>query len=95
MYRLDRERLEQFGRRYPDDHCRQIAGYVLDTPDIAEEDHICAAGILNALEAAEHARDLNVVEVNQAQFLAAAFADAERLWREYGTSEDCALPPAS
>ncbi len=91
MYKLDRERLEQFGRRYPDDRCRQIAGYVLDTPDIAQDDHICAAGIFNALEAAEHAQDLAIIEVSYGQLRSAAASDAKRLWRVYGgqaTSRD-------
>lgn len=87
MTKPDHDQLEEMRERYPTDPCRQIATYVLEAPDLPDEDRLCAAGILNALEAAEHARDLTVVEVGLWQLRAAAVADAERLWDRYEERE--------
>lgn len=87
MHTLDHKRLDEIARRYPADPCRQIATYVLDTPDIPEDDHLCAAGILSALDASNHAEHLLIIEVDRASLRAAALADAEHLWGRYGARE--------
>ena len=87
MSESDQHRHEELTLQYPDDRCRQIARYVLDSSGVPDEDRVCAAGILNALEAAEHARDLTVLEVGQWQLRAAAAVDAERLWSRYGEGD--------
>lgn len=71
----------------PEVRYRQIATDVLGRTGIPDEDRICAAGILSALDAAEHAPYLTVVEVDQRQLRIAAAADAERLWDRYGKRE--------
>jgi hypothetical protein len=80
-------RYQRLLARYPLDRCREVAAYVLDCSDVSDEDRLCASGILNALEAADHARDLTIIGVSQGQLHAAARADARRLWRVYGERE--------
>lgn len=87
MKKRNRNQLEALSQEYPDDPTRQIALYVRDREDIPDEDRLCASGILSALDAAEHARDLTVVEVGKWQLLASAAADAGRLWDRYGDRE--------
>jgi hypothetical protein len=84
MTGTDRNRLDDLKLRYPADPCRQIASYVLDDPTLPDEDRLCAAAILGALDAADHARYLTVVEVTYADLMAAAYSDAARLWLRYG-----------
>ncbi len=92
MKKSKRKQLEALAQEYPDDPTRQIALYVRDRDEIPDEDRFCAAGILNALDAAEHAQDLTVVEVGKWQLLAAAAADAGRLWDRYGEEESQVEP---
>ena len=80
-------RFQRLIDRYPLERCREIAAFVLDCSDVPDEDRTCAAGILNALEAAEHVQDLTYVRVSQGQLHAAARADARRLWSVYGERE--------
>lgn len=83
MSKLDRERLDELEKRYPSDSCRQIATYVLEDFGAPEDDRVCAAGILGALDAADHAMDLTILEINQMMLLEAARCDADRLWSKY------------
>ena len=80
-------RFQKLVGRYPLERCREITTYVLDCSDVPDEDRLCASGILNALEAADHIQDLTYVRVSQGQLHAAAAADAERLWSRYADGE--------
>lgn len=87
---MDAEAYRRFQKlidRYPLGRCREVAHYVLDCEGVPDNDRICAAGILNALEAADHIQDLTYVNVSQGQLHAAARADARRLWKQYGERE--------
>lgn len=97
MSNLDRERLDELETRYPSDSCRQIATYVLEDSGAPECDRVCAAGILNALVAADHAMDLTILEVNRARLLKAAHRDAALLWSKYDEDGECSqgrFPPS-
>ncbi len=91
MQDLDRKCLDEVIQRYPTDPCRQIAAYVLESPNIPDEDRDRANGILQALEAEEHVRDLTVIKVDQWQLRTSALADAERLWQVYGECKNSAV----
>jgi hypothetical protein len=84
MDAIEYRRLEELMSQYPYERCRQIASMILDAANVPDVDHICAAGILNALEAAEHVQDLTILEVSEWQLRAAAAVDSERLWGRYG-----------
>ena len=72
---------------YPLDRCREVATYVLECVDAPGNDWLCASGILNALEVAEHAQDLTVIEVIQRHLCASGRPNAKRLWARYGEGE--------
>jgi hypothetical protein len=88
----DHNRLDELKQRYPSDPCRQIAAYVLDDPSLPDDDRLCAAAILGALDAAGHVRYLTVVEVTHADLMAAAHSDAARLWLRYGEDQSQTRP---
>ena len=87
MSKLDRDPLEEMRGCYPADLCRQVATYVLEDPDLPEEDRLCAAGILGALDGASHDAYLTVIPVDGRTLISAANAEAERLWQKYGEEE--------
>ena len=85
-------RFQKLLDKYPLERCCKIATLVLDSSDVPVDDRICAAGILNALEAAEHVQDLTYIGVSRGQLHAAARADAARLWSVYGEEENQTEP---
>jgi hypothetical protein len=84
MRELDLRRLEELRKRFPADPHRQIAHYVMNTPDAPDDDRLCALAILGALDGADHSEYLTVIPVNAWTLSSAAFEEANRLWAKYG-----------